>query len=221
MPVSPVHIPAWRPIRPLSTVLEGDENMSEEHRLSTIMKNGTVPARNKRRGESKTSKRTVEIEEKRQRALDLRRSGMNYREIAAAMDTSPSRAHDYVTSALKRIREQTDEIAEVVKVLELERLDSLFKTAYRAAMDGDVKAIDQALRCMDRRARLLGLDAPAKVAQTDSEGRDLIASVEFQAIRALVLENIPDPEARGLLAERLMVIGRAKGCDQPREVDPV
>ena len=51
-----------------------------------------------------------------------------------------------------------------VRDLELRRLDELCLSAYRAISDGnDLAGIDRCLRIMERRAKLLGLDAAEKV----------------------------------------------------------
>jgi len=51
-----------------------------------------------------------------------------------------------------------------VRDLELQRLDDLYLIAYRAIIDGyDLAGIDRCLRIMERRSKLLGLDAAEKV----------------------------------------------------------
>lgn len=45
---------------------------------------------------------------------------------------------------------------------EVERLDQLEAAAWPQAMEGDLDAISSVLATMDRRAKLLGLDAPAR-----------------------------------------------------------
>jgi hypothetical protein len=46
--------------------------------------------------------------------------------------------------------------------LEVQRLDSLFEPHFRRGITGDVRATLVCLKVMERRARLLGLDAPAR-----------------------------------------------------------
>ncbi len=58
---------------------------------------------------------------------------------------------------------------------------------------GEPRYLQIALQCVERRARLLGLDAPQKVAQTDSKGADVEPQQDIQAmseeeIRALARE---------------------------------
>jgi hypothetical protein len=51
-------------------------------------------------------------------------------------------------------------------VLELMRLERLHAAVWPQAIRGDVNAVDRVLRIMERRARLLGLDAPKRVAMS-------------------------------------------------------
>ena len=65
-------------------------------------------------------------------------------------------------SALDEVRAKIAETAPQVLTMELERLDSLWRTVYPEAKRGNLGAVDRSLRIMERRARLLGLDAPSK-----------------------------------------------------------
>jgi len=93
-------------------------------------------------------------------ALNLRKAGLSYSEIAARTNYKTAQtAWRAVESALNRtIREP----AEDVRTLELERLDRLQLGAWPDASRGHLGAIDRVLRIMERRAKLLGLDAPDK-----------------------------------------------------------
>lgn len=89
-------------------------------------------------------------------ALRLREDGASYRLIATQTEVSERQAWLDVQDALKEI---TREPAEAVLTLELARLDNLYVIAYaKARADQDPQAINSALRVMERRARLIGLD---------------------------------------------------------------
>lgn len=95
------------------------------------------------------------------KALDLRLTGMSYRAIAEALGVSDhSTIAQRVAIALKAI---VKEPAEAVLKMELERLDVLQHGLWEKAREGDLMALDRALKIQDRRARYLGLDAPTKV----------------------------------------------------------
>lgn len=99
----------------------------------------------------------------RLRACELRRQGYSYRQISAELGVDIHRAHDYVQGELDELARDTREETEHIRAIELERLDSYLKAVTPAAELGEEKAIATALRIAERRARLLGLDAPTKV----------------------------------------------------------
>lgn len=95
--------------------------------------------------------------EKHAKALELRRAGLTYDEIAQrvgyANRTSARRA---VENALAKI---TREPAEQLLKLQLEQLNDMWRGIYGPAIGGDVYAIDRALKIMERTGKLAGVDA--------------------------------------------------------------
>ena len=80
-----------------------------------------------------------------------------------------------MASALKAtLREPADEVRD----LEVARLDAMLLPLWRRVQQGDERAVDRALKIMERRARLLGLDAPSKSEQSGSDGEPLKIVVE-------------------------------------------
>ena len=89
---------------------------------------------------------------------------MSYTQIGKKLGCHRSTACRYVLSELENLADKCREEAVHVRDLELQRLDDLYLIAYRAIIDGyDLAGIDRCLRIMERRAKLLGLDLPAKV----------------------------------------------------------
>lgn len=177
--------------------------MAGGKKLSDVMGEETVPPGNGRK-RSKTKKASLVAEEKRQKAIDLRRKGYSYREIGAEIGATHGYCYKLVSQALKRIREETNEIAEDARQLEMERLDQLWMHAYQAVEAGDIGAIDKAVRVMDRRSKLLGLDAPARHDITGT----LTSSPEWVALRGVIvtaLETFPEAQAAvvAAIAERV------------------
>jgi hypothetical protein len=107
------------------------------------------------------STRTKLATRQRQReALELRLAGRTYQTIATTLNMkNRSQAFRAVERAMVEV---VREPAEAVLKIELERLDILFSSVWSSATAGDVTAINAALRVMERRSRLLGLDAPAR-----------------------------------------------------------
>ena len=113
---------------------------------------------------AKSSVRRIRTTEKTLKALELRKRGLNYTQISKKLGCSRSTACRYVLSELENLADKCREEAVHVRDLELQRLDDLYLIAYRAIIDGnDLAGIDRCLRIMERRAKLLGLDAAAKV----------------------------------------------------------
>ena len=95
-------------------------------------------------------------------AVELRAAGKTYRQIAALTGVSVRMAFEDVKDGLADHVASYAEQAGEVRGLELARLDRLWRRA-EELLDSDdddgAKAIGAALRIMERRARLLGLDA--------------------------------------------------------------
>lgn len=118
--------------------------------------------------ESKTSPRKARGREREIRALDLRISGMNYRNIAQQLDISESGAYKAVIRALKRLNEQIMERADEVRRMELDRLDKMLRGLWPAALKGNQGAVDRVVKIMDRRARYIpGLNTPDQIEVRD------------------------------------------------------
>ena len=102
------------------------------------------------------------ILERRGQALALRRGGATYRIIARQLGVSVEVAYADVQAELAALRTLTAEDAEVVRDLELRRLDDYVLALSARAKQGDVAAITTLLRVQERRSRYLGLDAPER-----------------------------------------------------------
>lgn len=115
----------------------------------------------------------AEAQRKRKRALEMREQGATYQTIADEVypgkngkPGSRANAHHAITKAIAEI---PVEAAEDVRAIELLRLDKLWLVAYNKSMLSNTpaaerdKAMRMCLSIMERRAKLLGLDAPAQV----------------------------------------------------------
>ena len=57
-------------------------------------------------------------------------------------------------------------------------MDALQHAVWDKALDGDLSAMDRVIKIMDRRARLLGLDAPQQVAVNNGVDVDIDGAVD-------------------------------------------
>ena len=125
--------------------------------------------------------------ERKQRAVELRKLGFTYQKIADQLGVSVSAAHKMVMTALKELNEKTVEGAEELRRLELERLDEWLLRIAQEIKNGNVLgAIDRGVRIMDRRAKLLGLDAPQRAEFAGPDGGPVEVEVARQRIESML-----------------------------------
>ena len=98
------------------------------------------------------------------RALDLRKAGVTYDAIARQCGYgSRTAAYNAIQRELTRtLQEPADDL----RLLEVERLNDLYRAMAPKALQGDTWSVDRCLKIMERRAALLGLDAPKPDAAT-------------------------------------------------------
>lgn len=125
------------------------------------------------------------------RCLELRLCGRSFDVIADEVGyANRSAALKAVRRALARtLQEPADELRQV----ELARLDALHEVVWTMALAGDLHAVDRVLRIAERRARLMGLDAPTRVRV--SEGA---ADREVELAAAEIARTVDDVIARAM-----------------------
>ncbi len=116
-------------------------------------------------GESRTSARRVAQAERRLKAIQLRKTGQHYAAIGAELGISEAGAFLLVQRELHRLNEHTAEAVVELRRLELERLDAMLLGLWAEASTGAYLSVDRVLGIMERRAKLLGLDAAIKQEQ--------------------------------------------------------
>jgi hypothetical protein len=99
--------------------------------------------------------------QRRATVLRLRLGGYQFQQIGDMLDPpcSMQRAHQLYLAALAQIvREPAEELVKA----DCERIDMLWRIALTHALQGSARWAEVALRCLERRARMLGLDAPTR-----------------------------------------------------------
>lgn len=98
---------------------------------------------------------------KEAKVLDLRRAGFTFQRIAEEVGyrqaSGAQRAYNRIMA--RNIPQAPEEHRQQ----ELDRLDRMQVALWPRAMKGDDKAINTIIRLMERRARLVGIDAPTKI----------------------------------------------------------
>jgi hypothetical protein len=99
--------------------------------------------------------------EREVKIIELRRAGMTWEKVAANTGyAGASGAYKaYQRAAERMVRPHIEELRDI----ELDRLDRLQLAVWEKAKNGDYKAIQTVLSILDRRTRILGLDAPTKI----------------------------------------------------------
>jgi hypothetical protein len=129
-----------------------------------------------------TAPRKVKAAERKKQALARRIGGWTFAQIGAELGISTQAAYGLVKAALAETNAKTAEEAEILRRLELERLDTMRSAIWGAVLKGDVLAIDRALRISKRMSELTGIDAPAKTDIT-SGGEKLSAPQIIEVIK--------------------------------------
>ena len=107
------------------------------------------------------AEKAAELEAKEAKVLELRRAGFTFQRIAEEVGyATPSGAQ----RALERIMTRNlPQAPEEFRWQELDRLDRMQVALWPRAMKGDDRAIGTIIRLMERRARLVGIDAPQRI----------------------------------------------------------
>jgi len=133
--------------------------------MSTDQETPSIRKRRARRQPAaRTTPTTLQTVEKRADAIRLRISGCSYDQIAERLGYA-NRSSAFKAVEAGRLAILAEPAAELV-ALECARLDELMVALWPKALAGDVQAVDRVLRVMERRARYLGLDAPARTEQS-------------------------------------------------------
>jgi hypothetical protein len=135
-------------------------------------------------------------------AIDLRTAHCSYDQIGKSMGISKTRAYELVMAGMADLDASVKEAAEVLRAIEVRRCDAQAMKLW--LQSGNPRVTDSILRVMERRARLLGLDAPQKVAQTTPDGDSLPPSLDLSkltdeqlaALDAIYAAGAPQPTTR-------------------------
>jgi hypothetical protein len=126
------------------------------------------------------------VAQRRAQALRLRQEGHGFDAIALRLGyRSRSGAWKACAAGLRAV---VVEGAETLRTLELSRLDELWQVLWPRALSGDLSAVDRCLVIQKRRASLLGLDAPRRIAATVAAEQDELRQAVAVAARLAGLD---------------------------------
>jgi hypothetical protein len=110
----------------------------------------------------RNTKQEANIVERQLLALELRKMGLSYRAIGTKLSVSHEQARQDVEAELESLSKEREGKLEQYRQLELERLDGIMKSLDNWVSAGNPQAVMAYLKAMERRAKLIGLDAPTK-----------------------------------------------------------
>lgn len=135
-----------------------------------------------------TNKQTAQAAAtKRSKALELRRAGMSYEDIAEAVGyRNRGSAHRAVSQAMAAVARDADDD---LMGLELDRLDRMQRGLWPAAAKGDPKAVAAVLSIQTQRTKLLGLDDKTSKAIDETLGE-----AGCKAVLAVIARTVEDDD---------------------------
>lgn len=172
-----------------------------------------------------TAPRKVVAAALEQEATDLRATGMSYLLIGKKLGVAADTAMDAVERVLLRTRRGADEKADAARRLDLMRVDQLLAGLWERATDpamatvdvpadtetgikayeGQDKAVDRVVKLLERRAKLLGLDASTGPAVQVQILQNPNVRPHVEAAFKFVFDVLVDfPEARAAVEEQLV-----------------
>jgi hypothetical protein len=105
--------------------------------------------------------------------MELRLGGASYAQIGEALGMTAGGAYKAADRLMARQEVQSGERADKLRRIEAARCDRLLVALWPRAIQGDVKAIREALHISKRRSELLGLDAPRRQELSGPDGAPL------------------------------------------------
>lgn len=135
-----------------------------------------------------TSAYQLKAKQRQAEALELRKAGLTYEEIAKRIGYgSRTAAYNAVKRALTELAEETSASADRLRELENSRLDRLHTIAWQQAVEAkDLTAIDRAVRISERRAKLYGLDLNEKRQADAAQAQATITAQTAEAIYTII-----------------------------------
>ncbi|MEV1167355.1 hypothetical protein [Nonomuraea sp. NPDC049784] len=130
--------------------------------------------------------------ERRYQALQMRIAGVSNAVIAQRLGySSPQLVSKDVTNALKKAAKQEAMAAEELLHLEINRLDRMMASVWPKVIKGEVNAVEAALKIVNKRASLLGLDLINRNGAADNDMASLLGNMLLQLQDR---HRVPDPD---------------------------
>lgn len=117
-----------------------------------------------------TSATKIELANRRAEAIELRRAGHSYREIAAILRIQfkqPKYSHEAawqdIRHEMKALVARTETDVTTIRAFELSRIDRLIRAAWVAALQGSVQHIKAVAQLLKLKSDITGIMAPKEL----------------------------------------------------------
>lgn len=104
------------------------------------------------------TRRTIQAKETRDRILELRKQGLTYAAISKEVGVSYDTVSNTISQAMIALSTRTLANAEDLRREDYQKLSLMLEAIWDRVLSGELGAIDRAIRILERRARLMGLD---------------------------------------------------------------
>lgn len=163
----------------------------DESNVVTLRLSGDKPSGNKKGRKAGSpagpisGAKAITAEQRTARAIELRLRNYTLQQIADEVGYSdPSSAFKAIMRGLAA--ELPEAQRDQLRRLEVAKLNDVERITWPDALAGDDRARNTILRCIDRRAKLLGLDAPQQVTLSTREGEPVEVNVTHSLDAAFV-----------------------------------
>jgi predicted transcriptional regulator len=109
---------------------------------------------------------------KQEQAYALRVAGYTLEEIAEGLGETVEDVQEMLLAAGESRGRKSAEALRISTQLEVDRLDVMLKAVWPGVQAGDLGSIDRAVKLLERRSKMLGLDAPEVRAQLSVQLND-------------------------------------------------
>lgn len=131
---------------------------------------------------ARRARQQTKIAVRRETVARLHLEGQTERQIAAELDVSIATISADLKAARQEWQRQYAESYDAACALQLARVERLWFDIYPAIEKGDLRAVEVAIRLLERQAKLLGLDKPNKVEIHDWRAEATEAGLDPQAL---------------------------------------
>jgi DNA-binding CsgD family transcriptional regulator len=149
-----------------------------------------MSAERRKKRSPKACAKELQIEQRREKAAELRLAGHSIREIARALDVGIATIHSDIEAVLERTRDASGDAIEKDRRLSLARIDVAIKGLWESVKTGNHDSVRELVRLEQRRAKLLGLDAADKHEVSGPGGSSIPLDVTAKASLALKLDEL-------------------------------